>query len=200
LSGLFKRITLADNVTTRWRKIAYEFVNVQQVIARNNNATNGTDGVGYGISDDSKGYTADIYIEGGNIQAPERPMYIYQGNRISIDGKGNTWTGGEFVQVGSVADNPQPSWEWGGGAVRNTMTDCTVSSAGSIAAGTTPAYEAMVIRTGATDNIFTNVTTILGRKADGTTYAPIGNGGEGEIVNHGGSTNIITNNIKSVVA
>jgi hypothetical protein len=217
LSGLFQRISLEGNTATQWRKIAYEFVNVQYAIARNNNAYNGTDGVGYGISDDNKGYTADIYIEGGNIKAPERPFYIYQGNRISLDGKGMQWTGGEFVQVGSVADsnfknldiliqsllgpnNPQPSWEWGAGAVRNKMTDCSISSAGSIAAGRTPAYEAMVLREGATDNILTNVKTILGRKADGTTYAPMGNGGEGEIVNHGGTTNIITNNMKSVVA
>jgi hypothetical protein len=95
--------------------------------------------------------------------------------------------------------NLQPSWEFGYGSSHNTMTNCTVSSAGSVAIGRTPAYETIVVRDGATDNTFTDVTTILGKKADGTTYAPMGNGGEGEIVDHG-TNNTITNNIKSVVA
>jgi hypothetical protein len=217
LSGLFQRIAVSGNITTRWRRIAYEFVNTQYAVAKNNNATNGTDGVGYGISDDGKGYTADIVVEGGIIQAPERPFYIYEGSRITIDGKGQDWTGGRHVQMGSVAasnfknlrlliqntlgaDNPQPSWEWGSGTINCTATDCVVSSAGSIAAGRTPAFETLVIRNGATGNTLTNITTILGRKADGSVYAPLDNGGQGNIVNQGGDTNKIINNVFSVEA
>lgn len=212
LSGLFRQIGLNNNNATRTRKIAYELVNSQQVIARGNNCDNGTDGVGWGISDDNRGFTQDIYIEGGSIRAAERPFYIYQGNNVNIDGQGQKWKGHRGIQMGQAngcnfknldvlihSKVKEAGWEFTGSVQNSKLTDSTVSSAGATAAGFLPSYESIVLRGGSKGNVLDNVATVMGKLSNGATFAPSPEtGGDGRIVDQG--ANVVTNNKKSVAA
>jgi hypothetical protein len=176
--------------------------------------TNCTDGVGYGFSDDEKGFTSDIWVYGGTVDAAERPFYIYECKRIHIDAQGKKWKGHNGMDMYKAEEctfdnldvliwskravnSPETSWQWNTGTINCTARNCKVSSAGAIAAGFNPCFESIVLRSGATGNKLLNMTTIVGLKADGKPYAPLNNGGDGRIVNQGGDSNIIGNNTYS---
>lgn len=213
LSGLFKQIDVSNNVAIGTRRIGYEFVNTQQAVATNNSLSAGKDGVGYGISDDGHGLTQDLYISGGSIDAPERPFYAYDSKSVHIDGQGKLWKGHRGVDLGSLTGSSftgmnvliqstavETGWQFGGGCVGNSMTNSTVSSAGSAAAGYNPSFEQLVLRSGATNNTLDHVTTILGLQANGTAYAGSpATGADGRIVDQGAG-NTLTNNTASTAA
>ena len=209
LSGLIDQVSLLNNAATGFRKIAYELVNVKRVLAQGNNATAGTDGAGWGLSADSHAATQQILIQGGVIQAPARPFYLYDAQGVTLDPQGQQWTGQvgpDMARVtGSTLQNMNlklaltavnAGFQVDAGCVNNTFKDSVIDTTG----GPAQAWETLVVRKGATGNAFSNVTTILGRNADGRVNAPSPEAGaDGRIVDQDGG-NVLSGNTPRVAA
>lgn len=208
LSGLIRQIGCVNNTSTGSRKVAFEFVNVQDVVAVNNSATSTKDGVGYGISDDDHHTTRNIFIKGGTFDMEDRPFYIYDAEDVHIDAQDQLWKGGRGVDMnakGCTFDRMnvlvhskvvEASWQFGGTSSDCVMTNSKVSSAGANAAGRYAAYESIVLRSYTRRNSLRNVTTVVGRNAQNQPLAGNSTGGLGNIIDQG-QENAVTNNTYS---
>jgi hypothetical protein len=208
-SGLIRQLYLGNNRATNTRKVMYELVNTQDVLAENNGgvSTWSKGSVGWGISDDDKHTTRNIMIRGGDFDVTERPFYVYGSSYVTMQGQNKLWKGHRGVQMNGSncsfdgmnilihSTEVESSWEVTAGQ-NNVFRNSTISSAGATAAGYKAAFESMVLRSGTTNNTLDNITTIVGLQANGQPYASTENGGDGRIVNQG-SGNTVTNNIKS---
>jgi ribosomal protein S8E len=221
-SGLIRQLYMGHNRSASNKKVTYELVNTQDVLAEDNSGTTamstGKGTVGWGISDDDKHTTRNILVRGGDFDVSERPIYIYGSSNVTVDGQNKLWKGHRGVQMNGGNNSftnmnilihstmIEPSWEITEGAYFR-ITNSKISSAGAVAAGYYAAFEPMVWRgprivngvqvgPGVTNTSADNVTTIVGLQANGQPYASPENGGDGRIVNQG-NNNTITNNLKS---
>jgi hypothetical protein len=214
-SGLIKYVYDANNYCLNTKKISKEAVNVQYAIFRNNrmlttNATAGYDQVGYGISDDGVGTTRHIFIEGGltNVNVKGRPFYIYDAKNVNISG--GTWKGNQRIDMKAQyctfanmnitihSTNDEPGWLWdapsgGFASAYNTANNITITSAGAVAAGYLPSRTTVELAALSHHNTLTNMTTIIGKKANGT-WANSG------VIFNLGTNNTVTGNTFSQAA
>lgn len=221
LSGLIQRVGIKGNVSTGGKYCIYELVNVLDVLAEDNSGMSQDISIldekpspcaGWSISKDPTNPAPKrIYIKGGTMDVAGRPIQIYDAESVFVDGGNQLWKGHRGVQMNLINSTlrrlnlliqstvKEPSLELTSGT-GNTFRDSKISSAGSAAGGYMPAYEAVVARSGTSGNSFLNLTTELGRQANGQPFAPSPEtGADGRIVDQG-SNNTIVNNIKSVVA
>lgn len=214
-SGLIKYIYDANNYCLNTKKISKEAVNIQYAIFRNNrmlttNNTAGYDQVGYGVSDDGVGTTRHIFIEGAltNVNVKGRPFYIYDAKYVNISG--GTWKGNQRIDMKAQyctfanmnitihSTNDEPGWLWdaptgGVASAYNTASNCTITSAGAVAAGFLPSRTTIELAALSHHNTLTNMTTIIGKKANGT-WANSG------VIFNLGSNNTVTGNTFSQAA
>lgn len=221
LSGRMQRIGIDDNTTTDGAKYCiYELVNVENVVANNNDGISldisTVDGkpspcAGWSISKDDGYIPQSIYINGGVITTAGRPIQAYDAEKIFVDGKNKLWKGNARIQLNinnslfkninhlHQGTNVEAGFELSLG-YGNIFRDMITSSAGSTAANKKGAFETFVARSGTHDNQFINITTILGTQSNGQAAAPSPNAGsDGRLIDQG-TNNIVINNIKSVVA
>ncbi|WP_375446182.1 hypothetical protein [uncultured Fibrella sp.] len=196
LSGLITNIYHAQNQSINAKDIAYEFVNVKNVLAEDNAASAKLEtAVGYSITDDGRNSTERITVKGGNFVMTSRPFQVYDAKDIHFIG--GTYLGHRGVDVNCQnssfagltitvhSTTVESSWQFGGNSSGNTLANSVISSFGAVKAGYHPAFESVVLRSGTSNNRLIGVTTRLGRKADGIHYT------DGSIQNQGAATNLI---------
>ncbi|MEZ0486387.1 hypothetical protein [Fibrella aquatica] len=198
LSGLITNVYHAQNTSIEAKNIAYEFVNVTDVLAENNTATARLETtVGYSITDDGRNTTERITIKGGKFDVTSRPFQVYGAKQVHFTG--GTYLGHRGVDLNCQnssfdrltitvhSTTVESSWQFGGESSGNTLANSVISSFGAQKAGYHPAFESVVLRSGTSNNKLSRITTRLGKKADGIHYT------DGAIKNQGASTNVIQN-------
>lgn len=209
-SGRIKYIYTAKNIFDGFKYGGIEHVANRFAIDANNVISNTatTGGVGIAMSDNNLNLSRYLWLENNTINVMSRPFYAYGvknlfvsggslTGRLGIDGTPKSSIFKDFtVTVWAKANQSVYNyvWQFDGDSNDNDVINVTASSGGTQAnsPGGPTAYT-IHLMSNTYNNRLNNVTTILGKDANGNW------GGSGAIINDGANTNVITNNTVSRV-